>query len=98
MSDLAIKICECTDPMIVCNQYGCRCQLCGGLEREAGEELLQWPKSLSSQQLRIINIDKAIEPSVYEKEIWNKAIEAAAKLMEDWEEKAEANAIRDLKK
>lgn len=27
--------------------------------------------------LRIVGIDKALEPSVYEKEIWNRAIEAA---------------------
>lgn len=48
---------------------------------------------------RIVNVDKALETNVYERTIWNEAIEAAALRMEQsFQAKYMAEQIRKLKK
>lgn len=48
-------------------------------------------------KVRIVGIERALAPSVFEVEIWNKAIEAAAKHVELYD-KWFAKEIRKLKK
>jgi hypothetical protein len=43
------------------------------------------------KQLKTVNIDKAMETNVYAREVWNAAIEAAAKV-------AEINSAADIRK
>lgn len=52
------------------------------------------------KRLRIVNIDKALDTNVYERQIWNEAIDAAAELFPygEWEEINIAAKIRKLKK
>lgn len=55
------------------------------------------PEEAIGKPLKIVGIEKAKEPSIFEREIWNAAIEAAANIAEEWAN-GTASEIRKLRK
>lgn len=68
-------------------------------EKSEGAKIAEIEMANAVETYKIVGIEKALAPSVFEKEVWNAAIEAAAKHCDEMGEEARISEnIRGLKK